>query len=412
MPFLFLLYMIAFLDRVNISYAALDMTRELRFSNEVFGFGAGIFFFGYFLLEIPGTILVELWSARKWIARIMISWGLIASLTGLIHSAHQFYTIRFVLGLAEAGFFPGIIVYLSHWFRYEDRGKAVAMFMGAIPLSQLVGGPLSGLLMKIHWFGLSGWRWLLILEGIPAVLGGIATLLYLTDYPRDAHWLRDDEREWITGELEGEKQRKIGMHPVSAWRAIRQKDVALLALGYFLYVITVYGFVLWLPKIVQKFSGLGTLQVTLVSAIPWVLCLPAMVLGAWHSDHTRERRWHCAVLMFVVAVSLALSPSANASLVVAIVLFSIAQMADQTAAPIFWALPTTFLSEASAAACIGLVNSFGNLGGFVGPYAVGYLSNQSGSYTTGIYFLAGAAVLCALTVLAVRDRHRERGGSA
>src|SRR6202011_6050508 len=192
-PFLFILYIVAFLDRVNISYAGLEMTRELKFSNEVFG--SGIFFIGYVLLEIPGALLVEMWSARKWIARIMISWGLVAALTGLIHNATQFYWARFLLGVAEAGFFPGVIVYLTHWYRNQDRGKAIGMFMAAIPISQMLGAPISGALMKIHWLGYSGWRWLLILEGVPAVILGVVTLFYLTDRPIDALWLPDEERD-------------------------------------------------------------------------------------------------------------------------------------------------------------------------------------------------------------------------
>jgi len=233
MPFLFILYMIAYLDRVNVSFAGLEMTRELYFSNEVFGFGAGIFFVGYFLLEIPGTMLVELWSARKWIARIMISWGILASLTGLIRSAHQFYWLRFLLGAAEAGFFPGVIVYITHWYRLEDRGRALATFMAAQQVSILVGSPLSGLLMKIHWLGLSGWRWLLVLEGIPAVVFGVVTIFYLDDWPREADWLTTEERVWIIDELEREKQIKKAVKPLSAWQAVRDRDVILLALAYF-----------------------------------------------------------------------------------------------------------------------------------------------------------------------------------
>jgi len=262
-PFLFILYVIAYLDRVNVSYAGLEMTRELGFSNEVFGFGAGIFFIGYFLLEIPGTMLVELWSARKWIARIMISWGLLASLTGLITNARQFYWARFLLGAAEAGFFPGVIVYLTHWFRYEDRAKAMAMFMAAQPVSNVLGAPISGLLMKIHWFGVSGWRWLLIMEGIPAIVFGIATIFYLEDWPSEARWLNQEEESWLNEELEREKQIKKAVKPLSAWQALRHRDVILLTLVYFFRVTGSYGFIIWLPKIVQKISTLSTLQVTL-----------------------------------------------------------------------------------------------------------------------------------------------------
>src|SRR5579884_4122814 len=208
MPFLFLLYIVAYLDRVNVGFAGLEMTRELGFSNEVFGLGSGIFFVGYVLLEIPGTILVELWSARKWIARIMISWGLVAALTGMIHTLFRSYWARFLLGVAEAGFFPGVIVYLTHWYRAEDRAKAIAMFMAAIPVSQIVGAPLSAALLRIHWLGYAGWRWLLILEGVPAIVFGIVTLFYLTDRPKDAAWLPEAEREWLTSALAAEHHAK------------------------------------------------------------------------------------------------------------------------------------------------------------------------------------------------------------
>src|SRR5882762_25585 len=234
-PFLFLLYVTAFIDRVNVSFAGLDMTRELHFSNEVFGFGAGIFFFGYCLLEIPGAMLAQAWSARKWIATIMIGWGTLAAFTGLIHSAMEFNAIRFLLGLAEGGFFPAVVVYLTHWFRQEDRAKAVAMFMAAIPVSNAIGAPIAGLLLGIHWLGLSGWRWLLILEGIPAIIGGIATLFYLTDWPKDAHWLAPEEREWITGELIKEaSDKKTSRSHMGILETFRQPMVLVLALSYFL----------------------------------------------------------------------------------------------------------------------------------------------------------------------------------
>ncbi len=402
MPFLFLLYIIAYLDRVNVGFAGLEMTRELGFSDDVFGFGAGIFFVGYFLLEIPGTILVELWSARKWIARIMISWGLLASLTGLITNANQFYWIRFLLGAAEAGFFPGIIVYLTHWYRYEDRAKAVAMFMSAIPIANVLGAPISGMLMKIQWYGYSGWRWLLILEGVPAVICGVATLFYLTDWPKDAHWLPTDERNWITGELEREKQTKKAVKPLSIGRALRNTDVVLLTLVYFFIVTANYGLNFWLPKIVQRLSGLSTFQVTLVSAIPYLAALPAMLLVGRHSDQTGERRWHTAMPIFSVAAGLALSQLAGSHVPLAVAMFSIAAMGLYSYLPSFWALPTTFLSEAAAAACIGLINSFGNLGGFVGPRAIGFLSDRTGSYAAGVFYLVVSAALSGLLVLLVR----------
>src|SRR5215472_13062870 len=209
-PYLFILYIIAYLDRVNFGYAGLQMKGDLGFNDAIFGLGAGIFFIGYFLLEIPGTLIVENWSARLWIARIMISWGVLAICTGFIHSANQFYIVRLVLGAAEAGFFPGIIVYLTHWFRYEDRAKAVAMFMAAIPISNIVGAPLSGVILGANWYGIPGWRWLFIIEGAPAIILGVVTIFYLTDRPDQAKWLPEDERDWITSQLEREKQSKLG----------------------------------------------------------------------------------------------------------------------------------------------------------------------------------------------------------
>ena len=404
MPFLFLLYIIAYLDRANVSFAGLDMTRELGFSNEVFGFGAGIFFIGYIVLEIPGTLLVELWSARKWISRIMISWGLIAALTGLVYTAGQFYWARFLLGVAEAGFFPGVVVYLTHWYRYEDRGKAIASFMSAIPLSQVIGAPVSGFLMRIHWLGWSGWRWLLILEGLPAVILGVVTLFYLTDRPSDARWLPDDERDWITSELEKEKRAKDAVRKLSAWEAFRNRDVILLTLVYFFSANTNYGFTLWLPKIVQKLSGLSSFQTALVSAIPFLAAWPAMLLVGWSSDRTRERRWHTAVPLFVAGIALAISQWKAGNVALGIVMFTIAAMGIQSRLPGFWALPTTFLTGASAAASIGAINCIGNTGGFVGPYIVGFLSKKSGNYLSGVLFLVGSAILSGVLVLMVRKR--------
>jgi ACS family tartrate transporter-like MFS transporter len=402
LPFLFTLYIISYLDRVNLGYAALDMTRELGFSNAVFGAGAGIFFIGYFLLEIPATILVEVWSARKWIARIMITWGMLASLTGLVTSAHQLYTVRFFLGLAEAGFFPGIIVYLTHWFRYEDRAKAIAMFMIAIPLSQVIGAPVSGLLMRVHWLGYSGWRWLLILEGVPAIVFGVVTFFYLTDWPKDAKWLPEDERDWITSELEREKQAKKAVKSFSIWQALRHPDVIRLALAEFCGLTAIYGFGFWLPKIMQKLSGLSVFQVALLSALPYVATFPAMLFNAWHSDRTGERRWHTAVPLFAAGVLLIAGQAIPSSVPVAVLVLCAAAMAVHSYLPTFWPLPTTFLTEAAAAASIGLINSFGNLGGFVGPYVVGFLTDRTGDYSAGIVYLGATALAGCALILSVR----------
>ncbi|MGH9702552.1 MAG: MFS transporter [Candidatus Acidiferrales bacterium] len=407
MPYLFILYMIAFLDRVNVGYAALDMTHVLGFSPEVYGFGAGIFFVGYFLLEIPTSLLVEKWSARGCIARIMISWGVLAILTGFIHTASQFYWVRFLLGAAEAGFFPGIIIYLSHWFQYEDRAKAVAFFMAAIPISNILGSPISGLILGIRWLGLSGWRWLFILEGIPAIVMGIVTLFYLTDWPHQAKWLPDDERGWITSELEKEKRGKSEIGPHRILAAFRHKEVILLSVAYFFIVTAVYGFVFWMPTILKGLSGYSNLVVTLVAVLPYISALAAILFVGWSSDRTRERRWHTAIAMLVASLGLLLSAMLRGSVVLQVSLFCLAAAGMYGYLPGFWALPSSFLSGTAAAACIGLINSIGNLGGFIGPYIVGYLNNKTKSFFEAILFLSASAVIAAILVLSLRTAGRD-----
>lgn len=404
LPFLFLLYITAFIDRVNVSFAGLQMTRELNFSNEVFGFGAGIFFFGYCLLEIPGAMLVQAWSARKWIAAIMISWGVLASFTGLIHSAAQFNFIRFLLGLAEGGFFPAVVVYLTHWFRQEDRAKAVALFMTAIPVSNAVGAPIAGFLLRIHWMGLAGWRWLLMLEGIPAFLCGVATLFYLTDWPKDAHWLEPGERGWITALLDREwREKKATRSHMSILKTLRQPVVLALALSYFLLNTSGYGLNIWLPKMVQKFPGLTTMQISLISAIPYLCAVPAMIMVARHSDRTGERKWHAALAAIVAGTGLALSQWGGVTPLL-VVSFSIASMGIMSYYPTYWALPTRMLGGQQAAASFGFVNLIANFGGFAGPYLVGYLTDRTGTYVAGVLFLVSTAILAGLVLMVLRER--------
>jgi ACS family tartrate transporter-like MFS transporter len=385
------------------------MTGDLGFSNAVFGWGAGIFFIGYFLFQIPLTLLTEVWSARNFIGLSLILWGAIAVLGGLVHNATEFYWVRFFLGIAEAGFFPGVIVYLTHWYRQQDRGKAVAMFMTAIPASNMLGAAISAALMRLRWLGMPGWRWLLILEGLPAVLAGIFTFFYLTDRPRDARWLKDDERDWISSELERDQQRKKGQRKLSPWAALRDPHVIVLALIYFCYITNSVGLGSWLPKIVQRISGLSQTQVILISGIPWLCAIPAMLLTASHSDRTGERRWHAAIPLFVVGVALSLSIAASNHLVLAIAAFSIATMALYSFPSPFWVLPTIFLSGPSAAASIALINSAGNLGGFAGPYAIGYLADKTGSYTGGLLYLVASGLVGSALVLSLRTSHAEAG---
>jgi len=398
MPFLICLFVVAFIDRANVGYAGLQMTDELGFDAEVFGLGTGIFFIGYFVLEIPGTLLVETWSARKWLARIIISWGILATFTGFIQNSMHFYVVRFLLGLAEAGFFPGIIVYLSHWFRYRDRAKAVAMFMTAIPISYIFGAPMSGLILGINWLGLSGWRWVFILEGIPAVVLGIITLLYLTDKPTQAKWLKQDEIDWINSELEREMEARKSIRKFEIGEALRNRNVIILALVYFCGVTSAYGVNFWLPKILKDTFHYTDFDVSLLSALPYCAGLAGMLLAGWSSDRRNERRWHATTCLLILSGGLYLTTTSNNNIYITMAAFCLAGAGIYSYMPAFWALPSTFLTEAAAAACIGLINSIGNLGGFVGPYVVGYINKATGSYYGGLIYLSFSALIAAILV--------------
>ena len=385
LPFLFILYVIAFLDRMNIGAAALQMPHDLGFSESVVGLGAGIFFLGYFLLEIPGALIAERWSARRWIARIMISWGLVTVLMAFIHTARQFYLVRFLVGAAEAGFLPGVIVYLTHWFRYQDRAKAVAFFYAANPLSYVIGSPLAGVLMGITWLGMRGWRWLFVLEGIPAIIFGFITIWYLTDWPAEAKWLPEEERCWISEELKREKEAK--KRSFNIWEALRHRDVILLTLCYFGAMTGSYGIAFWLPTILKRLSGQSDLKVTLMAALPYVAAFVAQQVNGWHSDKTQERRWHAAVPVFVCGLALAFAVAFQGNLALSLGLFVVGAGAFYGFQPVFWTVPTIFLSESAAAASIGLINSVGNLGGFVGPMVIGYLVSRTHSFSWGLLYL-------------------------
>jgi len=402
LPFLWFLYVIAFLDRVNVAYAALEMSHDLGFSDRVFGLGAGIFFVGYVLLEIPGALIVERWSARMWIARIMVTWGIITVFVGFIHTSRQFYVIRFLLGAAEAGFFPGVIVYLTHWFSRRDLAKAVASFMAALPLANFLGSPLAGRILRIHWYGLEGWRWLFILEGIPAVIFGVVTIFYLTDWPAQAGWLPAEEREWITAELVREREAKTAVHSYTIGQALRQREVILLASIYFLSVTGFYGFTIWFPTIIKRATGLPTGTVTLLVALPYLVALAATLLNSWHSDRTQERRWHTAGPLFVGSVALLLAILFGAHFWTQLGFFTLFAACVHSYQPTFWALPTITLSEAAAAASIGLINAIGNLGGFVGPFILGALVTRTGSFTSGLVWLSADLMIAGIVVLCLR----------
>jgi ACS family tartrate transporter-like MFS transporter len=406
LPFLFLLYVIAFLDRMNVGAAALQMPHDLGFSEGVIGMGAGIFFLGYFLLEIPGALIVERWSARRWIARIMISWGVVTVFMAFIHTSRQFYVVRFLVGAAEAGFLPGVIVYLTHWFRYQDRAKAVAFFYAANPLSYVIGSPLAGLLLGLSWLGLKGWRWLFIIEGIPAVVVGVITVWYLTDWPEQAKWLPADEKAWITTELKREKEAKNQRRSFRVWEALRHRDVILLTGCYFCAMTGSYGIAFWLPTILKRLSGKSDLKVTLLAALPYIAAFVTQQVNGWHSDRTRERRWHAAIPVFVCGLALALAVVYRSNLTMSVGMFVIAGGAFYGFQPVFWAVPTLFLSESAAAASIGLINAVGNLGGFVGPMVIGYLANRTHSFSPGLLYLVASLFVSGVLMLAV-GRHSQ-----
>jgi len=410
LPFLFVLYVIAFLDRVNVGYAGLEMSRDLNFSDRVFGLGAGIFSIGYFLFEIPGALIVERWSARKWIARILVTWGLVTILMSAVHTPRQFYLARFLLGVAEAGFFPGIIVYLTHWFRYEDRAKAGAIFMAAIPMSNIIGAPLAGWILSQHWAGVASWRWLFVAEGLPAILFGVLTLIYLTDWPLQARWLSADERAWIDGELQLEKAAKSSARTWTVRQAMRSREVILLTLVYFFAIIGIYGFVIWFPTIVKRATNLPNMAVTLLSALPYVAGLAAMIWNGWHSDRTAERRWHTAFPLFLGAACLAVAIHFSTNLPVAFLSMIVVGACTTAFMPSFWALPTAILSESAAAASIGLINSVANLGGFAGPFLIGYLRTLTNSFTPGLLFLLVCMVMSGLLALFLNVRHAGYSG--
>jgi ACS family tartrate transporter-like MFS transporter len=403
LPFLFTLFVIAFLDRVNVSYAALEMTHDLNFSNRVFGFGSGIFFVGYLLFEIPGCIIVERWSARKWFARIMITWGLITVLMAFIRTPTHFYLVRTLLGAAEAGFFPGVLVYLTHWFRSEDRAKAGAMFMIAIPVANIIGSPLGGLLLGVHWFGLQGWRWLFIVEGIPAIVFGVITVFYLTDWPREARWLPPEEREWLIAELEQEALAKKAARSYKILEALRQPTVIQLTLIYFFAVSSIYSLSIWLPTFLKRASGMSNLAVTMLSIIPYVAVLLAMLFNGWHSDRTNERRWHTAIPLMLGVAAFALTILSGSHFWFAFACLTVASTANAFL-PSFWPVPSAFLGESAAAASIGLINSIGNLGSLVTPSVIGYFLDRSHSFTPGFLYVIFSMLIAIVLVLTLRMR--------
>lgn len=396
LPFLFVLYITNYLDRTSVAYAGLHMSHDLGISDTVFGIGAGIFFIGYMLLQIPGALLFELWSARRAITLVMVVWGSLTVLTALVHSAGQLYMARFVLGAAEAAFFPGVVVYLSHWFIRQDRAKATGNFMAAIPLSFVVGSPLAGWILGCHWFGLEGWRWLFVLEGIPAVLLAGVAFFYLADWPREARWLDAPRRQWITQTLEAEKAPNVDR--TSMWQAVRSRAVLLLATGAFLEYLVFYTLAFWFPTILKRVTGLPDARLGMLGTLPYIACLLAMQANGWHSDRHCERRVHAAIPCFVGAIALLGLVALPKSLWITLSLFTVLCTIHSSLPPM-WALPTEILGESAAATAVGFINSVGNVAGFAGPYAFGYLATRTGGFSAGLTLMMVCALASGVVLL-------------
>ena len=397
LPFLFILYITNYIDRTNLAYAALGMTRDLGFSDRVFGLGAGIFFISYLALQIPGALLVELWSARRMICATMIAWGSLTVLTALVRTPGQLYVARFLLGAAEAGFFPGVIVYLSHWFIQEDRAKATSNFMGAIPLSFVLGSPFAGWILSHTWLAVEGWRWLFVLEGIPAILLGAVAFFFLTDWPREARWLAPTGRQWIEQTLQEEA---ASAQAISVWQVLRSRPTLFLASLTLLSYFTLYTFAFWFPTMLKRQSGLSDVHVGLLGALPYLATFIAMQINGWHSDKHLERRWHSAIPLFVSAVGLPGLILQPRSIPLSLVFFTMVCMV-YAYLPTFWAIPTEILTQSGAAAAVGFINAVGSLAGFAGPYLFGYLNIRTGSFSTGLTLMMLSALAAALMILRI-----------
>ena len=404
-PFIMVLMVIASLDRMNIGFAALTMNKDLAITSEQYGFLAGIFFLGYFVFEIPSNLMLHRIGARVWLARILISWGIVAMLTGFAKTASQVYFLRFLLGIAEAGYFPGIVLYLTYWFRQKYLAQNIALFITANPVANILGAPVSGLILDhAHWFGVSSWRWLLILEGAPAIVGGILTYLLLPARPAEARFLTVQEREWITAELAREEQEKIAARPIGVGGVLAHGRVWYLTVIYFMAMISWNGMSLWMPQIMKVFSSqYSNTTVGILVMIPYFVALMVMIAVARHSDRTLERRYHAAVPLFIGAICLALlAINMSGSALVSVLLWCAAVAGGCSVWGPFWALPNEFLAGYSAAAGIALINSIGNLGGFVGSYAIGAISQRTRSFRGGMVFLCLSSVTSAILMLALR----------
>ena len=410
-PFAFICYVVAYIDRVNVGFAATVLQRDLGLTDTQYGYGAGLFFLGYCFFEVPSNLILDRVGARRWIARILIGWGIVSMGMVFVRDVNTFYLARILLGLAEAGFFPGIVLYLTYWIPAADRARTGALFMMAAPVAIIVGAPISNRLLALDGaLGMRGWHWLFLLEGLPAVVLGVFALRALTDRPRDATWLRDDEREWLTRTMDAENARRAAIGHTSLGRSLRSGRVWLLCSVYFLNTVVTYGIFLWLPKMLTEAAGgRQSFGLSLMTALPFCAALVAMFLVGRHSDRTGERKFHVAACAMTAAVGLVLAVAFRGNLWLVVLSFTLSQVGQRSVQGVFWAIPPIFLGGTAAAACIGLINAIGNLGGWVGPSLMGMLRDATGTYSRGLLVLAGALVVETIIVMSLRLPARDPG---
>jgi ACS family tartrate transporter-like MFS transporter len=405
LPLLFICYIANYLDRVNVSFAALTMNVDLGFSATVYGLGAGVFFIAYLLGEVPSNLIMQRVGARLWIARIMITWGIISGLMATASGETSFYILRFLLGLAEAGFFPGILLYLTWWFPAAYRARIISMFMAAAPFAVVIGSPISGFVLRMDGIaGLHGWQWLFILEAVPSVVLGVFVLVYLIDRPDQARWLKPAERTWLAERLAFERQEREKVVKWSIWQAMSHPLMLALTLAYTGAAITNYGLSLWTPQIVNAFGSLSTVEVGFISALPYLCATVGMILWNRHSDKTRERRWHVAGAALLTAVGFAGCTVLTAPALI-VASLCVAAVGSFSLVSSFWTLPAAFLSGTAAAVGFAMINAVGSgIGGFAGPYVIGLLRDRTGSFSMALLPIAIAPVITALIILIVTRR--------
>jgi D-galactonate transporter len=400
-PFLMLCYFIAYLDRVNVGFAGATMSKDLGLTAAAFGGAAGIFFIAYFFFEVPSNLALDRFGARKWIARIMLSWGIVSGAQAFVTGGLSFNIIRLLLGVAEAGFFPGIIFFLTLWFPSSYRARIVGLFMFAIPVSTVIGAPISGLILNLEGVaGLHGWQWMFVIEAVPALLMAVVVWFYLTDRPGEARWLLPDERRWLQNRLEAERNNRESLVHLSWLQSLRDPRVIALGFVYMGCNIPQYGLSFFLPQIVKAFGGLSNFETGLVTALPYAVGAVGMILWSRHSDRTGERKFHAVIPLAVIVVGLG-AASVIADPVIKMAFLCLAGFGFFAVLPVFWTLPTSFLSGTAAAAGIAAVNSIGNLGGYFGPQIFGLLRDRSGGDLVSLVFLAGCALVGIVIVLAL-----------